>query len=386
MGPPGLVSLGVVCMVGESTSDPHDICFACALIQTAVVGLSYMALLLLAVDRYLAVSHALRYKSLMNVRRAVVLVAVFTVFSLAWGWTWIILYARDTKITECTGSMAVLPPIVNMSAMFGVLLLICAVNTVLYGSICCIARKQRKKINRQRGSSYMRSSLSASNVINAENEGDDFQTVTIETATNDQNADTKHSDTFSPNQLESDTSHSQHNVEASLTLAPSKLNESSIKTENQLKTLSVLEPELKNSSISLIRNPNSENAEATSSAAGASNNIIRKIRTVSFASSLQPKILQNPEKRQSIKQDLRLVKSMFLVMTSNLLLGLPYFIISLLTSVDSEDKWERNIRKFSTLLVMCNSAVNPVIHTWANRRYREAVLKLFKKNKVFSNY
>ena len=146
-----LVAPGALFMLRER-APPHQrhiVCIACALIQCATLGSSYMTLILVALDRYVSIVKPLHYNFIITPTRCVILVLLLWLMITVWTWTWILgfVFISGVQVKECT--IAILPPGLHVSSLFGVILVVFTVIMVQYGRVCCIARDQQRKVTQQ---------------------------------------------------------------------------------------------------------------------------------------------------------------------------------------------------------------------------------------------
>ena len=354
-----MVSWGVVCLTGELALDSqqHAICLTCALIQAGTVGWSYTSLLLLAVDRYIALTRPLHYHNIVTVKRSLISICSLWVISISWGWTWIFVYAQGVTIDECTGPMAILPPALNLATMFGFVVVITLVNIILYGRICFIARQQQKSITR------LAQSFQAGSITEASNTSDHLEEE--DPATNAIELQVK------PANCADDTDRNlncQKNELPPVQVQAMDKSKPSNRSQHRRSTIAFTTLNIKR-----LPSISTQRSRLLSIAPTPSQRSRRRVSSIAAPP-------QRPHKktsfwRQEVRKEVKLVQSMLVVMGTNVILALPYFI----TAAVTEDLLLRHI---SALIIMSNSAVNPLIHTWANKKYRSAVLRLWPKNRV----
>ena len=424
-----LVAPGALFMLGER-APPHQrhiVCVACALIQCATLGSSYMTLILVALDRYVFIVKPLRYNSIITPTRCVGLVLLLWLMIIVWTWTWILGYVfiSGVQVKECTGSIAILPPGLHVGSLFGIMLVVFSVNMVQYGRVCCIARDQQRKVNQQvitlsvhsqevssyilrppstRPSRHSHFSLQQPNTdtINLTLPGSVHHGINNDV--DDRNC--MMSLNTSGNSLDYTSAGKSASVDCDRnglavdTLTSTKANDVHHTVnidKNQVSDERRREiPRINLSSVSAgpstachdtrrLAGDDARNITPKSMHHNTTNideSLVSSNRTVESpdithdSASTAASIADDRSPVSTARKELRFVRNMMTVMLTNLLLAVPYFSVSLTTDLDN-DGWGRVSRKLVLLIVMTNSLVNPVIHTWANSKYRKHVKRLF---------
>jgi hypothetical protein len=349
-----LVSTGAVCLLGEAADDArqHKVCLACACLQTAWVACSYASVLLVAVDQCVALTLPFRYTALLTPLRCVLLVVVSWSLVVAWCLSWLLGYAHihDVTVEECIGPMAILPPAFDIGAIFGLILAISVINIVLYARVWCIARKQQQRIAHET-LCCNRSTCGRRETRN------NFQSH-------------NHSLSSSVFHIEcrvSPISSSEHR-----TIKPHGCNstETGEQPEHHHPASAILTQDTLSQT---MHNQGSPNNPSNTSMSRPPSTWSRRECGVSASSRVHA---SSTQRRGSLRADLRLTKRMLLVMASNLLLALPYFLTAALTAHAGPDdaSWVTPLRKTTIFIIMSNAVVNPLIHTWSNKKYRTALM------------
>ena len=423
-----LVAPGALFMLGEH-APPHQrhvVCVSCALIQCATLGSSYMTLILVALDRYVSIVKPLRYNSIITPTRCVGLVLLLWLMITVWTWTWILgyVYISGVQVKKCTGTIAILPSGLHVGSLFGVILVVFTVNMVQYGRVCCVARDQQRKVNQQvitlsvhsqevsrcilrppstRPSRHSHFSLhqintdtinlalpgsvhhginndvdnrnslkplsTSGNSLNYTSAGKsasvdcDRNVLDVDTLTSTKSNDVHHTVNIDKNQVSDEKRREIPRITlSSASAVPSTAGDD---------TRWLAGDDTRNTTPKSMHHNITNRDESQVS----SNRTVESPDITHDSASTGTSIADDRSSVSTARKKLRFVRNMMTVMLTNLLPAVPYFSVSLITDLEN-DEWGRVSRKLVLLIAMTNSLVNPLIHTWANSKYRKHVKQL----------